>query len=86
MEKSFVKRLPEKLRNPYFILGLFATILNAANVDFTTLTSWPLLGDALLGILSNPVSLGAAFVSVLAMWNDNSTPGLDRFRLTTKKR
>lgn len=71
-------KLLAKIKNPYFILGVFATILNAAQVDFATLTSWPLLGEALVNILQNPVAVVAAVVAVLAMYNDNSTPGLDK--------
>ena len=46
-----------KLKNPYFILSCIALIFSASGVDFNELTSWPLLLNALLGIVNNNCSL-----------------------------
>ena len=35
-----------KFRNPYFWLSMFALIFSASGIEFNTLTSWQLLGDA----------------------------------------
>ena len=70
--------MKEKFKNPYFWLSLFALIFSASGVDFEQLTSWTLLGQALFGILQNPVSIVAVVTAFLGIWNDNSTKGLDK--------
>lgn len=66
-----------KLKNPYFYLSVVALIFSASGVDFNQLTSWQLLGQALLNIVDNPVSVIAVITAFLGIWNDNSTKGLD---------
>ena len=68
----------EKFKNPYFWLSVFALIFSAAGVDFNQLTSWQLLGQAMFGIIQNPVSIVAVITAFLGIWNDNSTKGLDK--------
>ena len=70
--------MKEKFKNPYFWLSVFALIFSASGVDFQRLTSWTLLGQALFGILQNPVSIVAVVTAFLGIWNDNSTKGLDK--------
>jgi uncharacterized membrane protein len=70
--------MKEKFKNPYFWLSVFALIFSASGVDFQQLTSWALLGQALFGILQNPVSIVAVVTAFLGIWNDNSTKGLDK--------
>ena len=67
-----------KFKNPYFYLSLVALIFSASGVDFNQLTSWALLGQALVGILNNPVSIVAVITAFLGIWNDNGTKGLDK--------
>ena len=69
--------MKDKLRNPYFLLGIVAVVFASAGVDIATLSSWPLLADALLSILNNPFTLLCVILALLAMFNDNSTSGLD---------
>ena len=69
-----------KLRNPYFWLSMFGLIFAAAGIDFNTLTSWQLLGEALLSIVANPVSIVAVITAMLGVWNDNSTKGMDKLK------
>lgn len=69
-----------KLRNPYFWLSIFGLIFAAAGIDFNTLTSWQLLGEALLNIVTNPVSIVAVITAMLGVWNDNSTKGMDKLK------
>lgn len=80
--KDFLDKHP-KLRNPYFWLSIVALIFSASGIDFNQLTSWDLLGQALLGIVNNPVSIVAVITAFLGIWNDNSTKGLDN--ITNKK-
>ena len=67
----------EKLKNPYFWLSVIALVFSASGVEFSDLTSWALLGQALVGIVMNPVSVVAVITALLGIWNDNSTKGLD---------
>lgn len=83
MMKAFFKDV--KLKNPYFWLSLFALIFAAAGIDFNTLTSWQLLGDALLSILNNPVSIVAVLTAMVGIWNDNSTAGIDKPNIKNKE-
>lgn len=69
-----------KFKNPYFWLSLIALIFSASGVDFNTLTSWPLLGSALLNIVNNPVAIVAVITAMLGIWNDNSTKGMDKIK------
>ena len=69
-----------KFRNPYFWLSLFALIFSASGIEFNTLTSWQLLGEAFINILNNPVSIVAVITAFLGIWNDNSTKGLDKIK------
>jgi uncharacterized membrane protein len=68
----------DKFKNPYFWLSVVALIFSASGIDFNTLTSWSLLGQALFSIVSNPVSIVAVITAFLGIWNDNSTKGLDK--------
>lgn len=72
--------MKDKLKNPYFWLSTFALIFSASGVDFNELTSWALLGKALVGIVNNPVSLLATITAFIGIFNDNSTKGLDKFK------
>ncbi len=72
--------MKDKLKNPYFYLSTIALIFSASGVDFNELTSWALLGQALVGIVQNPVSVVAVITAFLGIWNDNSTKGLDKFK------
>ena len=74
--KDFLDKHP-KLKNPYFWLSIVGLLFASAGIDFQTLTSWQLLGEALLSILNNPVSVVAVCTTLVGIWNDNSTKGLD---------
>ena len=68
--------MKNRVKNPYFWLGLGGVIFSAAGVDFKTLTSWNLLGNALLDILANPVAVVAVSAAVIGVVVDPSTKGL----------
>ena len=72
--KDFLKN--PKFKNPYFWLGLVSIIFASAGVDMNTLTSWGALGQAVLGILQNPVAVMAVIGGILGVFNDNGTKGL----------
>lgn len=66
----------KRFKNPYFWLGLGGVIFSSAGVDFNTLTSWDLLGEALLNILANPVAVVAVAAAIIGVFVDPSTKGL----------
>ena len=82
--KDFLDKHP-KFRNPYFWLSVIALVFSASGVDFEELTSWRLLGQALLSIANNPVSVVAVATGLLGIWNDNSTQGLDNIKKDKNK-
>ena len=84
--KKFLDRNP-KLRNPYFYISVIGLIFSAAGVDFNSLTSWHLLGKALLDILNNPVSTLAVITALTGIWMDNGdyTPKAKKQNKNTQK-
>lgn len=74
-----------KVKNPYLWLSVVALIFSAAGIDFNTLTSWELLGAAIMSILQNPVSIVAVITAMLGIWNDNSTKGMDKIKVKNKE-
>lgn len=70
------ENLKNRLKNPYFWLGLGGVIFSAAGVDFNTLTSWSLLGQAFLNILANPVAVVAVAAALIGVVVDPSSKGL----------
>lgn len=69
--------MKDKLRNPWFWIGMISVIFASAGIEVATLTSWPLLAAALIGIVNNPFCLMCVVVALVSIWNDNSTSGLD---------
>lgn len=82
--KKFLKKYP-KLKNPYFYISLIGLIFASVGVDFNSLTSWKLLGEAILNILDNPVSVLGVITAVVGIWNNNDTPGLSSDNTTKKQ-
>ena len=72
--------MKDKIRNPYFWLGIVSVVFAASGIDFNTLTSWQLLGSALISILNNPVAIVAVIGAILGIFNDNSSEGLDKLK------
>lgn len=68
--------MKNRIKNPYFWLGLGGVIFSSAGVDFNTLTSWNLLGEALLSILANPVAVVSVIAALIGVCVDPSTQGL----------
>ena len=67
-----------KFKSPYFWLSIIGLFFSASGIDFNTLTSWHLLGEALMTIFENPVSIVAVITALVGIFNDNSSKGLDK--------
>lgn len=70
----------DKIRNPYFWLGIVGIIFSSAGVDFNELTSWQILFEQIVNILNNPVALFGVISALIGVYNDNSTKGLDKIK------
>lgn len=74
-----------KFRNPVFWTSLIAILFASAGIEFNTLTSWALMGEAIMGILANPVAVVAVIVAMVGVFNDNSSKGIDGLKANDNK-
>lgn len=69
-----------RFKNPLFIaqmiLAVLTPILAYAGLTVKDLTTWQVLGDLLIGALSNPYVLGLVVVSVFNAVTDPTTSGV----------
>lgn len=69
-----------RFKNPIFIaqlvLSILTPILTYMGLTVQDMTSWAVLGNTLLGAISNPYVLGLIIVSVWNALNDPTTSGL----------
>lgn len=72
--------LKVRFKNPIFwvqiTLAVLTPILAYAGLTAEDLTTWPALGNLLLGAISNPYVLGLVAVSVWNALNDPTTAGV----------
>lgn len=68
--------VPIRFKNWAFWLGLVATMLAAIDVSPEMFTSWNIVADELVALLSNPYRLGCLLVAVVGVLTDPTTPGL----------
>ena len=78
--KNFLAKLkmniPVRFRNWAFVLGLGATILAAMNVSPEMFTSWDIVAQEFVALLSNPFRLGCVVVAVVGVFVDPTTAGI----------
>ena len=65
-----------RMKNPYFWVGIIGVIITAMGISPEMLTSWDLVKEHLLGALSNPFMLGSIGITVLGIFVDPTTKGL----------
>lgn len=65
-----------RIKNPWFWVGLCGVVFTAMGLDPTSLTSWPMVVQALKDLVSNPFLLGTVTVAVLGIFIDPTTAGL----------
>lgn len=70
-----------KFKNPVFWIGVLSAIYLATGLELADLGSWEIAAQGLLDIIVSPAKLITAFLSVYAMFNDNSTKKLDTLKL-----
>lgn len=67
--------MKERIKNPWFWIGIGAIALTAIGVDPTMFTSWEAVSDSVKTVLSNPFQLGTMVLAILAVFVDPSTAG-----------
>lgn len=69
-----------RFKNPVFIaqlvLSILTPILTYMGLTVQDMTSWAVLGNTLLGAISNPYVLGLIIVSIWNALNDPTTTGI----------
>lgn len=68
--------IPVRMKNWVFWLGLGATILTAMNVSPEMFTSWSLVGQEFIKLISNPFRLGCVIIAVIGVFVDPTTSGI----------
>lgn len=68
--------IPVRMKNPWFWVGLVGIILTAMGVSPEMLTSWGILWENILDLVSNPFMLGSVALSVLGVLVDPTTEGM----------
>lgn len=65
-----------RCKNPWFWASLFGVILTAMGVSPEMFTSWEAVADAFTALLNNPYMLGCVILSVLGVFIDPTTKGV----------
>ena len=68
--------IPVRMQNLAFWVGLIGTILSAMNVSPEMFTSWELVAQEFMALISNPFRLGCVVVAVAGVFIDPTTPGI----------
>lgn len=79
--------IPVRFKNVWFWIGLGATILAAMGVEPEMFTSWALVWEAIVALVSNPFQLGCVIIAILGVIVDPTTKGIgDSERALTYKK
>ncbi len=79
--------IPVRFQNPWFWVGLVGTVLAAMGVSPEMFTSWELVWQALVGLVSNPFQLGCVVLAILGVFVDPTTHGMgDSKRALNRKK
>ena len=68
--------IPVRFKNVWFWVGLIGTILTAMNVEPAMLTSWPLVWEAIMNLISNPFQIGCVIIAIIGVVVDPTTKGI----------
>lgn len=67
-----------KIKNPYFWIGLIGVILTALQVEASTLTSWDKVLLLILDTLKNPYLLTTTTMAVLGVVTDSTQKAINK--------
>ena len=65
-----------RAKNPYFWIGLIGVIFSAMGVSASMFTSWKIVWDAIVNLVSNPFMLGSVALAIIGVLVDPTTKGI----------
>jgi len=65
-----------RMKNPWFWVGLGGIVIASSGIDPSTLTSWSLVGEAIVTSLMNPITAVGISLAVLGVFINPTTKGL----------
>lgn len=65
-----------RIKNVWFWIGLIALILSAMGCDPKMFTSWAIVWDEIVSLVSNPFRLGTVALAVISIIVDPTTEGI----------
>lgn len=68
--------IPVRLKNPWFWVSLGGIILTAMGADAEMFTSWGVVKEQAMALVSNPFMLVSVALAVLGVFVDPTTAGL----------
>lgn len=66
----------DRFKNPWFWIGVLGVIFTAMGISPETITSWTILKDQLISLISNPYMLVTVIMAVLGVFVDPTTKGI----------
>ena len=63
-------RAIKRLKNPYFWIGVIATIGASANIELKDLISWNVVWEKIIYIITTPSVLAMVILALLGQWNN----------------
>lgn len=69
-----------RAKNPYFWIGLIGVICTAIGVEPEMFTSWGILADKIIEVLSNPFMLVSVIATIIGVVCDSTTKGFSDMR------
>ena len=67
--------MKDRIKNPYFWIGLVGVILTALQVEASTLTSWDKVLRLIIDTIQNPYLLTTTVMAVIGVVVDPTTRG-----------
>lgn len=67
--------MKDRIKNPYFWIGLVGVILTALQVEASTLTSWDKVLQLIIDTIQNPYLLTTTVMAVMGVVVDPTTKG-----------
>lgn len=68
--------IPVRLKNPWFWVSLGGIVLTAMGVDAEMFTSWGVVKEQAVALVSNPFMLVSVALAVLGVFIDPTTAGV----------
>jgi len=70
---SIMKEVLNRFKSPIVWFGIVSVIIATSGISPETLTSWNLLGDAIIQIFTNPFTFFSCGVAIYAFLNNPTT-------------